>query len=683
VLAVVFLVWRSVPARKPIRASGGPTDPDVKAVPAGASPFDRLDPAAIPVAERFPWQPKELVAVVGSHGHGHWGGVNAVAAGHDGKRLVAVGWPNGLTVFRDTATRRESPFFPGVPHADFKAVAFLPGKSQVVTADNGGSLRLIDGTSGTPRVLAWPAGVKPADIKGTPRLGLECSSDGKWLVAASAGLLWVWEMVDGGPVVRHRVKVDTGATGEGKSLAGKAGLLAWLDGKRSVLVEVTAAKLEQRAALDHEEQPRAVRLSPDGRLLAVSFTERVGLWRWDGKTLRPWMSWNVYPSGIVRFSPNGTLLAHGGLHLDVWKLEEPAPLLLGRVIPFIDHGPQWSFVFGDDTTLTAADDRGYVRFWDLSGDKPHELDPPDWTQSPEDARATWVADNGRISFVNRSYHGFLWETAGAALRPATAVKWDNERHPVYALAPRADRAVLTDHENNRLLLVRPSADGWQTLATPPWARHNIDQRRARAFDAAGNAFYYLEGVGKVSGWNLAVSPPRAKDLSTIPAGVYTHLALAADGSRLALNPHGEDSVSVWDLRSEPPRPARKVAMKRPDVLAISPEGALLAAAYTSGGTVSLWHLGGETVEEIRRWRIGGSAALAFAPNGKTLAVSTTEGQITLYDLSSYKVVREWQFPGSVPGVFFTGDGRHLVTHNGNHTLYVLRLAAPPNTPPGG
>ena len=31
------------------------------------SALDRLDPAQIPAEERFDWQPKELVAVLGSH----------------------------------------------------------------------------------------------------------------------------------------------------------------------------------------------------------------------------------------------------------------------------------------------------------------------------------------------------------------------------------------------------------------------------------------------------------------------------------------------------------------------------------------------------------------------------------------------------------------------------------------
>jgi hypothetical protein len=43
-----------------------------------ASPLDKLDPAQIPAAERFDWQPKELVAVLGEHRRRHWGDVFAV-----------------------------------------------------------------------------------------------------------------------------------------------------------------------------------------------------------------------------------------------------------------------------------------------------------------------------------------------------------------------------------------------------------------------------------------------------------------------------------------------------------------------------------------------------------------------------------------------------------------------------
>ena len=38
------------------------------------SPLDQLDPAKIPLEDRTSWQPKELVAVVGTQRGRHWRG---------------------------------------------------------------------------------------------------------------------------------------------------------------------------------------------------------------------------------------------------------------------------------------------------------------------------------------------------------------------------------------------------------------------------------------------------------------------------------------------------------------------------------------------------------------------------------------------------------------------------------
>ena len=53
-----------------LKPSSGAPKPDGKtpsANPGQLSPLDRLDAANIPQAERFSWQPKELVAVLGEH----------------------------------------------------------------------------------------------------------------------------------------------------------------------------------------------------------------------------------------------------------------------------------------------------------------------------------------------------------------------------------------------------------------------------------------------------------------------------------------------------------------------------------------------------------------------------------------------------------------------------------------
>ena len=57
---------------------------------AGPSPLDKLDPATIPAAERFPWQPKELVGVFGEGRNRHWGHVKAVALSPDGALVAKV-----------------------------------------------------------------------------------------------------------------------------------------------------------------------------------------------------------------------------------------------------------------------------------------------------------------------------------------------------------------------------------------------------------------------------------------------------------------------------------------------------------------------------------------------------------------------------------------------------------------
>ena len=55
---------------------------------AAASPLDKLNPDYIPASERFDWQPKELVAVLGEHRQRHWGQAHSVAISRDGKRIA-------------------------------------------------------------------------------------------------------------------------------------------------------------------------------------------------------------------------------------------------------------------------------------------------------------------------------------------------------------------------------------------------------------------------------------------------------------------------------------------------------------------------------------------------------------------------------------------------------------------
>ncbi|TMQ33303.1 MAG: sigma-70 family RNA polymerase sigma factor, partial [Planctomycetota bacterium] len=59
--------------------------------PIRASPLRRLDPSAIPPEDRFPWQPPELVAVLGEHRGRSWISVKGVACSPDSKQIASYG----------------------------------------------------------------------------------------------------------------------------------------------------------------------------------------------------------------------------------------------------------------------------------------------------------------------------------------------------------------------------------------------------------------------------------------------------------------------------------------------------------------------------------------------------------------------------------------------------------------
>src|SRR5262249_19459850 len=105
-----------------------------KSVQAPPGPLDKLDPKNIPAAERFPWQPKELVAVLGEHRRRHLFGVQEVAYSGDGRWIASIA-PDGVYLL-EASTLREC-LRPGMDEGGI-AVAFAPdGKMMAATMKRG------------------------------------------------------------------------------------------------------------------------------------------------------------------------------------------------------------------------------------------------------------------------------------------------------------------------------------------------------------------------------------------------------------------------------------------------------------------------------------------------------------------------------------------------------------------
>src|SRR5205085_6553652 len=72
------------------------------------SPLDRLDPKTIPELERFEWQPKETVAILGEHRGRQGSTVTCVAWTRDGKRVISGGGQGYVRIWDSTTLRQQA-----------------------------------------------------------------------------------------------------------------------------------------------------------------------------------------------------------------------------------------------------------------------------------------------------------------------------------------------------------------------------------------------------------------------------------------------------------------------------------------------------------------------------------------------------------------------------------------------
>src|SRR5436309_848667 len=197
------------------------------------SPMDHLDPKQIPVLDRFDWQPKELVAVLGEHRNRHGHPVTCVVFSKDGKRVISGG-TNSLVRIWDTATMRQQA---------------LTSTTYYTTC-------------------------------------LAISDDGKTLAAGNVyGVLFVWDISGDKPVETGRFTIGT-STVHSVDISKDNKLLA--AGVYDGLVhtyDLDGSKPKEKTQLSgHKTAVRAVQFTPDSHILAAGAADRtIRFWSFQGK----------------------------------------------------------------------------------------------------------------------------------------------------------------------------------------------------------------------------------------------------------------------------------------------------------------------------------------------------------------------------------------------------------------
>ena len=685
--------------------------------------LDQLDSARIPAAERISSQPKELVAVVGEHRQRHWSAVSCVACSPDGKYIVSGGYDGFIRIWAAKTGNMECSL--GEQTGRVFTVAFLPDnvllsvnqagsvvlamwwnlemKSNIRTVELGKSGRNVlaaavspvgdvlalagskrDGTGvvgeasvvtlGTDSIEEHPL---PADKNSVNQLAW--SPDGKILAGASGKSIKLWDVgaateiatlpghdypvagltfIKDGKVLASCCSYAKAATPLGEiklwdlpaakkptatiSVPGnilgmtydpKREALAWgsIKGPREFGVTVwnLAEKKEQAYLGPLDSRPTAVAFAADGReLVSAGEDQAIRLWNLaDGKE-RSVVS--AFRGRIVSpvLSPDGQLLAY------LVNLTNPEGTVETSVLV-------WNFAAGKETTLGSfkeggarlgflADGKTLVywgasgaTFWEAAtGKKLTAFKPP--------------ADFDLIGPIASDGHSVVVGGKGAGIK-----LWD----PLTG----SERVLLKDNVKGANAIVAYSPDGKLVAAAGPAQPvvhlHETKDGQARAI---------LRGL----------------------SGPVVALAFSTDGRQVA-SVARDGGVRIWDTTVALPAkdPIRAQAVAGSSALAFSTNGAYLAVwGPRSLAVVEAATGKGRTVMEGPDVI---ASAISFAPTGQTLAFINSAGRLFLIDPAKLEAAdpRSIVLPGPAHALTFAADGRHLVTANGNGTLYVLRLEA--------
>ncbi len=642
------------------------------------SSLDTLDPVKIPSLDRFDWQPKELVAVLGEHQGRQGGDVSGIAFSPDGKRVYSGGYGQTVRIWDTTTMRQVGRLSAGYA----TAVVFSPDGKTLAVSNISGSIYLFDMTGAEPK--AGP--IIPAAVSGAVH-AIAFSPDNKRLACGNHDhLARLYDLTKTPPTDVGTLRGHTKAVAAvGFSTDGK--LLATGSSDGTVrLWDVSAAEPKETAVIAaNKREVTSLMFAPDGRTLAVA-----GL---DG-TVRLWNVTAAKPaqraemthgSGIqaITYSTSGRTLASAGQDglVKFWDMTKTPPTLKS-VLEGHTAGVLSVAFNADGTVLASGSSDWTVRLWDI-GTRVKERFPPKGHLSHVYA-LDFAPDGSGLASGSYDRTVRLWNVAGTELKERPPLKAES---PVYALAFAPDGKKVAAGGQSAVARLWETATGREVgkatglpgyvscLAFAPDDKQYAAgcHKTLMFFDAAtGREATRVEGHETYIN-ALAYSPDGKRLLS---AGGYY---LMENGKIVYLDgkPQYHDCIArLWDMESYKQLHALKKHVQPIYCAAIAPDG---RRALTGSGDaiLYLWDLTKEPPAEVSQLKgtHGHVSRAVFAPDGRTFATHGPEGLVILWDAAAGKRLKTWTFHENVGNLAFAADSRHLAVSLGTGPVYVLRLSA--------